>query len=191
MRKFIDNEDYQALIDRSIVVHSIKGVAIALLAFTGARANEILKLTHDSFFLKKSTNGVSVHIKASKNGRDRWIKLPVELYNPIAHVVELLKENETPLFGLISRGTLTIFSAYQRIRRFFIAIQLELFGGQKYTLHSLRHSMAIRALKSGWDIIKVKATLGHKSINATMFYLAEYEQGLVLDNVADLVRSDV
>lgn len=188
MRKNIVNDDYQRLIDRALEDKSVKGLCVALIAFTGARANEILKIDSTSIVM---TDGCAIQIKASKNGQDRWIPLPEELYAPVKGLQEKLLKRSCQMAALIGDCSKSVHNSYELIRLYFIKIQKELFGEQRHTLHSFRHSMAVRALKSGLDIIKVKAILGHRSIQATMFYLREYEQGLVLNEVSRIVRSKI
>lgn len=182
-----------------------KRMAIALIALTGARANEILRLKAESIEIKPkalqgstnpvdSTNPVEakIFIKASKDGRNRWAPIGTTFLAHAKSLKQSLRERDSlTLAALVNSGSLSIDSAYELIRLEFIKLQKELWGSQRYTLHSLRHTIAIKAIKKGLDIVKVKTLLGHRSINTTMIYLREYEESMALDELPSLIPEGV
>lgn len=186
MKKVIVNDQYKELISALISDDSFKGLAVYLLVFTGARSNEILKANYSHIDVSKTS--VKIFIKASKQGNDRWISLPLESYARVLGLREKLKDRGCTLAALINDGSLNPITAYKVIRIYFNKLQSMLFGEILYTLHSLRHTMATRALISGKNIFQVKTILGHRSIESSLVYLREYEQSLVLDDVHLIVQ---
>lgn len=185
---------------------SYKRLAIALIASSGARANEILRLKSTNIVVqpnefRDSTNpidstnpveSVKIFIEASKGSRNRVVPLTGELLARAKSLKSRLSERESlTLAALVNSGSWSVSSAYELIRREFNELQVGLWGCQRYTLHSLRHTIAIKALTRGLDIVKVKTLLGHKSINTTMVYLREYEDTLTLDELPSLVPNGV
>lgn len=176
-----------------------KRLAIALIASSGARANEVLKLKSADFTIKlvDSTNpvdstipveSVEIFVRSSKGGVSRRIPLPMVFLARAKSLKGALDQRESlTLAGLINSGSLSIDSAYELTRLEFNKIQRELWGSERYTLHGLRHTIAIKAIKSGLDIVKVKTLLGHRSINTTMIYLREYAETLALDELPSLI----
>lgn len=192
MKKLIIHRDHQALIDAAISDGSIMGLAAVLVAFTGARSNEILTLDQHSIDIVECASkveSIAIRIKSSKGGVDRSIFLPIELYAPVKVFRDSLKEGGLKFFELIGEGRLSLASCYNEFRIYFNSLQLRLFGEQRHTLHAFRHTLAIKAMKAGHNIIEVKRMLGHRSINTTMHYLAEYEASITLNNIHTLVRS--
>lgn len=167
---------------------SFHGLALALIAFTGARSNEILKLTSQSIEIIDEEN-VRIKIKASKLGKDRSITMPTECYARIKDLLAKMNERGSNLATLINDSSLSFQAAYVSLKQYFYKLQRNLFGVVLYSLHSFRHSIAMRAIQGGWDIVRVKSMLGHKHISSTQRYLAEYELSIDLNNVHKLVRS--
>jgi integrase len=194
-RKNITDADYKALLEYFEGIDTPKALACLLLIYTGARANEILKVTHKSILIEESGGVVTkcaIMIRASKRGKDRIIELPNELLARIKDLSEEMKEQKIPLAGLIVHQhryfQSMIDSAYEQVRQLMQSAQLELFGEQKYTLHSFRHTLAVRAIKEGYNIVQLKTMLGHANIGSTHRYLIEYEESIVLSGVHKLVK---
>lgn len=182
-------------------------LALLLIAYTGARANEVLTITSDDIRLtvtekKHSKNSDSkindnenhsqlerceVFVRASKNGRSRWVTVNSESLGRMKSLKEKLATERVTLGTLVSESGGAKRADYHKLRRYFDSMQIELWGEIRYSLHSFRHTMALSALKKGYDIVKVKAILGHKSINTTMIYLREYEESLVFDDMPNLL----
>ena len=186
MNKNIKDSDYQQLIDGAIMARSHKGLAIALMAFTGARANEVLRMTHKSFTF---TDGIiRAKIKASKRGVDRWIQLPHELLTRVQDLSVVLQQRGCTLAALIGDGSQRIESAYELVRRFFNQLQIDIIGVQKYTMHSWRHTIACLAYKQDKDLTRITIMLGHKSPSSCLHYLTSFNGEDVLNSMHLLVR---
>lgn len=196
MHKFIHEVDHHALITRALsdygneaLSSSIRhrAIALALLAYVGGRSNEALRLTDKSIDIRKDQ--INLFIDASKNGKDRWISLPMLQFATHAKSLrESLSKKSTTLTGLIGSGALSVENGYELCRLYFNRIQTELWGEKRYTMHCLRHTLAILALKQSKDVIYVQTLLGHRSIKATMVYLEAYRASLVLNDVHTLIR---
>ncbi len=187
MYKLIADTEYQRLIDVAVSSTCLKSLAVTLLIFTGARANEILSITTKSIDLRDG-HPLQIKIKASKGGKTRTITLPEDIRARMRLMRDQLGEGSRTLAELINSGSKRIRTAYEILRRYFIDLQMGLWGVSKHTMHSLRHTMATRAFTSGMNIIQVKAILGHASLSSTGHYLAEYENSFVMDKIHTIVR---
>ncbi len=137
------------LSDELIALNSVllkypnRDTALILLALhTGARANELLKITvkdlNDTF--------QSVFIQGSKKSKEREIPVSPEIYDLIkAHIP----------FNISYRRLSQIWDYYKPVNK---------------TFHSLRHTFAINLYKHTKDIKLVQICLGHKSITSTQVY---------------------
>lgn len=192
MRNNIDEIDYEKLINIIIADPSDKALCVTLIACTGARPNEILKMNYESTVLIQSMEHgdvASLRIIASKRSDNREIMLPPDLYVRVKNLRERLKERKCSLAALIGDSAMSVSSNYALIRKYFNRLQVSLFGEQRYTMKSFRHSLAMRALKSGIDITNVQVMMGHRSLTSTEKYLKEYKNSIVLNNVYKLVRN--
>lgn len=188
MKKNIPQQDYRQLLDVLIQSNESKSLAVLLIAYTGARSNEILKLTHKQI---DTINTCAIHIIASKRGVNRWIPLPAHLLAPVKVLRDQLKDRNKALSSLVNSFSDSPTAAYLAISRYFNSLQVELFGEQRYTLHSWRHSLATRAFQKDNDIMAVKTMLGHKSMDATSRYLTEFASSKVLNNIQHLVEEKI
>lgn len=191
MRKNIPNEDYRALLNNIISRNDIRSLAVTLIAYTGCRPNEVLKLKDSSIEIDDEKKQVSIYIKASKRSNNRLIQLPSHLYAPVKVLRDRMKETKKHLALLLGNTSKSINSNYVLLSRHFFSIQAEILGEVRYTLKSWRHALATRALKSGIDIIEVQVMLGHRKIENTISYLQDYKQSIVLNQVHRLVEQDV
>lgn len=189
MKKNIIQQDYRQLLDVLMQSDDAKCISVLLIAYTGARSNEVLKLTHKQ--ISCTPNGVDIHIIASKRGVSRWIPLPAHLLAPIKVLRENLRMSGKPLARMVTDFSDNPITAYRAVSRYFNTLQIELFGEQRYTLHSWRHSLATRAFTNEHDIMAVKTMLGHKSMDATAKYLTEFTGNKVLNKIHQLVEGEV
>lgn len=194
MNKNITDTDIGLIIETLSSDLSMRSLACLLLVYTGARANEVLRL-NESCLTIEMIDGVEtpkVHIYASKRGENRWIPLPPELLARIKDLRGKLQESGGILASLLvqsfSNGQGLIDASYNSCGLYFKSVQVRLFNKVKYTLHAFRHSLAVRAIKSGFDIIEVQAMLGHANINSTYQYLKEYRRSIVLNKVPLLLK---
>lgn len=119
---------------------------------TGARAQEILNITHEDL----NAYDESVFIKGIKGSNDREIPLVSTLFQRLKKHAE---ENPKGLLFPISYDRLyQIWLFYRPIPKKF---------------HSLRHTFAIDLYQKTKDIRLVQVALGHRNITNTMVY-ADY-----------------
>lgn len=130
-------------------------IIIGLLATTGIRIDEALKLTWDDVDL---TTGVLSII--GKGGVARQVITSRE-------VVELLR---TRLAG--SELHCRIFAWSQRTARYYIFQALKPWSTAKQlSPHAIRHTYATELAKSGASAITIAKILGHKHISTTQKYI--------------------
>lgn len=224
--KFINENDLRQIIDlcleresdHSRKVQAIgereKSLCVVLIALTGSRANEVLRLTHESIERDRvrlvDGDGVSVsagkreslvnwkdykiyevdrvriRIKASKRGRDRLIPIDQAFHSRVKSLRERLKARGCSVAGLISDSA-RLKTAYINLWRFFESIQDELWGEVRYTLHSFRHTLALNALADGNHIVHIQKMLGHKSMESTYHYLRTAEDESIMNDIPMLV----
>jgi integrase len=187
----IEVNDYKQLRDVLWLDDSSRGLAIRLILLTGTRPNDILRITHKSFNVVESSGAVSIKIVASKGSNDRVIPLPLDQLARIKVLMHQMKERGKPFSALIGIYSENVENAYHLVRRHFIDIQMKLWGEVRYTLKSFRHALATRAIKAGMDIMQVKAILGHKALSSTAAYLEDYKKSISLNEVQNLVMSDL
>jgi integrase len=159
--------------------------AVRLLRNTGGRLNEVLRLKWTQINLAKKT----VALYASKTERERVVPLSTAM-------VDLLKERKRE--GLASdehvfaRATTNEFD--RQIARACrqagaqAKIAYGRFGGDGFTLHSLRHTYITHLLSNGVDAPTVMQLSGHKSYQSFSVYLHKTDLGekracLILEKV--------
>jgi len=193
MLKNINESDYRQLIDALFLRHDATALTILLIVLTGARSNEIIKITHKSMNIIES-NGVetaTIHVIASKRGVSRWIPMPSKLLRAFKDLRARLRAEKKDIARLINESSMNHRTAYKVLRIYFNNLQLELFGDIKYSIHSARHSLAFRAFAANNNIMQVKTMLGHRDVSATARYLTEYESVSVLNNIQNLVMGNI
>lgn len=128
--------------------HTELALAFYLLAVTGARCQEILKVES----VQLNDHDKSLSIVANKGSSDRTLPLDPDWYDLLAH---------------FSRGRRRIFNFnYTAIRRAWLS-----FRTADLPLHSLRHTRGIRAYEATKDIYLVREVLGHRNIENTLVYV--------------------
>lgn len=132
---------------------------LAAIAHTGARRSEILRLQRTDVDFATGL----LHIKKSKNGRERFIRMSPTL--KIALNERLQKAGESTLF-INERGTkLTSNKELTRLMaKFKTFFPIE----KDWSCHALRHSFAYNFLKKGGQMYQLQAILGHRSIDVTV-----------------------
>lgn len=133
-------------------------VNILVLAKTGARVSEAVKLTKG--------DALRGFADISTKGKTRRIYIPKSLINDISEFIEPLGESETIMRGRF--GSITPRGVSQQLynfsRRFNIPCEV-------MHAHSFRHFFAINFLSRNNDIALLADLLGHSGVNTTMIYL--------------------
>jgi len=128
---------------------------LLMLAFTGARASELLSLrpcdiTQDFIFIRKG-----------KGGKDRSIPLAKTLSGPLKDYIT--RESIRPTGRLFP---------IQRKRLYVIVKQYAMAAGiNDVTPHTLRHFFATTLVERGAQLKAVQELLGHADISTTSIYL--------------------
>lgn len=124
-------------------------------------------------------------------GKGRWAKdralgVTPKIVDPIAEYIDAntLRE-DSPMFlnhSYVSRNTrITTLTISKIVKKYLRAIGI---NSIKVSAHSLRHTAAITALKSGADILAVKSMLGHRKVETTMIYQRAIEEERGRDGTA-------
>ena len=151
--KFLTDKEAKALEKTCLARLDDIGACFILLAhYTGARTSEVLAVRQTDL-----VEG-SVLIRGLKGSLDRELPLPDKLF-------KVLKKLPGPQLFTFHRSTAMRHWAMYR-------------PNPNRSLHSLRHTLALRLYKETKDIRLVKYVLGHKSIHNTMKYADyAYSQG--------------
>jgi integrase/recombinase XerD len=131
-------------------------------------------------------------------GKGRWSKdralgVTDKIVSPIAaYIGEHLLQEDSPMFlnhSYVSKRTrITTVTISKIIKKYLRSIGIDTV---KVSAHSLRHTAAITALKSGADILAVKSMLGHNKVETTMIYQRALEEERGRDGTAIRLMDDV
>lgn len=149
-------------------------VLLLFLARTGARVSEAIGANASDLRLQRGSPQVLLH---GKGRRDRVVPIPRDL---VQSLTELLKERELahhepqPIFVGAHGERLTRFGATHVVRRAAagaksIAPSLD---GKPISPHIFQHSLAMKLLRSGVDLLTIQAWLGHAQVATTHRYAA-------------------
>jgi len=153
---------------------------LQLLYETGARSGEVWQLSWTDFNFEKGT----VSISPEKGGKPRTLKISQKL---IAMLKGLQSWNtEQKPFN----GSLRHFARTFRRQRAKTAEKLKNPRLKKITFHTFRHLKATLLYHATKDLILVKETLGHRSIQSTMIYtqLINFEEDEYICKVARTLK---
>ena len=149
---------------------------LRLLALTGARHSEILKLRWDEVNLERGC----LELEDSKTGR-KTIQLP-----PAARKIlsELLRLNDNPYVIVGAKPGRHLVN----IKDSWAAIRQEA-GLEDVRIHDLRHTFASLGARSGMSLPVIGALLGHTSSQTTQRYAHLSDDPLRA--AADSIGSDI
>ncbi len=148
--KYLENTEFDALQASLLCSVNRNAVMLRLALATGARAQELLNITHADL----SDETESVLIRGLKGSSDREIPLTKDLYAGVKSVAR----QDTRVFNISYSQLVRIWQHYRPCNKKF---------------HCLRHTFAIQLYRKTRDIKLVQVALGHRSINNTMIY-ADY-----------------
>jgi integrase/recombinase XerD len=158
---------------------------INLMVRTGMRCIEVARA--DVRDLKDEEGRWVLYIQ----GKGRWAKdralgVTDKIVSPIAEYITAHElSNDSPLFlnhSYVSKNTrITTLTISKMVKKYLRCIGIDTI---KISAHSLRHTAAITALKSGADILQVKSMLGHKKVETTMIYQRALEEERSKDGTA-------
>jgi integrase len=117
------------------------------LAFSGLRVDEARHVVWNDIDLKKG----SLHVRITKNGKDRWIPLN----NSLRQLLEQMRMDRPKESG--DKTLMQVSECQKSIDR-----AAKLTGTKRITHHDLRHLFATRCIEAGVDIPTVSRWLGHQ-----------------------------
>lgn len=168
----IDMKNYKKLVCGLLKDHDENGfVIISLLAKTGARISEAIRITKADVM-----NGSA---EMFTKGKIRKIIIPESLKKELVVRLSSIKDNETVIQNRKNKAT-TIRNIQFALKRY----------AKKYNIpeqymhpHSFRHFFAINVLKNCKNVSLLADLLGHTNINTTMIYtrMSESQQRHELD----------
>ncbi len=172
-QRALSREEVQKIL-ASVSLHSTNSLMlkrdtamIHLLLFTGLRAGEFVSLRVIDVDMEKHL--ITVRAETSKSKKTRHIPMHPTL---VLHLEEYFKErrkgNYKTEYLFVSSNEdkgLTRHGLKHWVGRL---IKL---SGVKFHLHRFRHSFACNLYKSGANLLKIQALMGHADIKMTMSYL--------------------
>lgn len=133
---------------------------LLLILLTGCRVEECLSVRESDL----TDDGVM--IRGDKGSLDRCFPLPPSVHGRLRRQLTGCVDLGYSFSLGTSRASkrVALHTAFKRACK-------EVCGTDTYTLHSMRHTFAIRAFRKGMDIVLVGSFLGHVSLSSTMRYL--------------------
>jgi len=169
-RSVLSPEEVRHLLDATeetrYVARGIRDRAVlTLLVSTGLRRQEVLDLTlHDIDLV----DGL-VRVRRGKGNRSRVVPLVPEAKSALEDWLEFREScQHTMLFINHMKQPLGIHGLHGLFRRALRRTGIKRSG---ITLHTLRHTFATLALRSGCDLRSLQSVLGHASLETTALYL--------------------
>lgn len=146
-------------------------VAVALAAYAGLRASEVLGLEwryvklepQEEAELEVCQGRVCGHLGTTKSGRRRTVPIQGKLYS-----ILLVHRNNSDGTGFVVKTESG--DGYHKIQGFFRRLKVKA-GISNGGFHALRHTFATKAIQKGIDLPTVKEWMGHSSIETTMLYV--------------------
>ena len=137
---------------------------------SGLRISEVASLNIKNIDLKNKRIKVLV-----KGGKERYVPLPnftlklLKIY--YSRNETIIKKAEGYIFPSKNKKSKQPHLVSDVLAASFRALLIKCNFSYNYTFHTLRHSFATHYIENDGDIWKLKAFLGHSSINTTMIYL--------------------
>ncbi|MFC3320595.1 tyrosine-type recombinase/integrase [Mesorhizobium cantuariense] len=147
---------------------------LLFLARTGARVSEAIGINANDLRVERPHPQVLLH---GKGRRDRVIPIPKDLVRALTTLLGergIALHETRPVFVGAHNEHLTRFGATHIVRRAVAkaaAIRPDL-ADKPISPHIFRHSLAMRLLQSGVDLLTIQAWLGHAQVATTHRYAA-------------------
>jgi integrase/recombinase XerC len=145
--KYLTAEEELAVKESFDETKDDKALALETLYWSGARISEVMNLEAVDLLINNT-----IYIRGLKGSEDREIPMPKDVFKRLEAVL-----TRKGRWGFNVR---TLQRYWGKFRP----------KGCDKSIHSLRHTCAIRIYKQTHDILLVKDFLGHKSITNTMVY---------------------
>jgi len=144
--------------------------AIALAAYAGLRASEVLGLEWSNIDLEKKEIRICQTVvrgelrPTTKSGRPRIIDIQKRLHTILLEHMKMVG-NE----GFVTQTYSG--NGYHKVQGFFSKVMAKAGITRKAGFHALRHAFATRAIQRGVDLLTLKDWMGHSTIETTMRYV--------------------
>ena len=149
-------------------------VFLLFLARTGARVSEATGVNANDLQLERGRPQVLLH---GEGRRDRVVPIPRDLLQSLTNLLSergLTHHEARPIFVGAHNERLTRFGATHIVRRAVSqarSIKPSL-NAKPVSPHIFRHSLAMKLLRSGVDLLTIQAWLGHAQVATTHRYAA-------------------
>ena len=164
---------------------------INLMARTGMRCIEVARANVRDLRLEDDRWIFYIQGKG-RWAKDRALGVTPKIVGPIAEYIGshgLLEDS--PMFlnhaHVSHHSRITTVTISKVVKKYLRSIEIDTV---KISAHSLRHTAAITALKSGADILSVQSMLGHSKIETTMIYQRAIEAERGRDGTAIRLMDD-
>lgn len=171
-------------------LHGKRDKAIfALMVICGLRCIEVARANIGD--LENCGGVMRLHVQGKgRDDKSEAVNVPAGVYKLIREYLEMrgVFEPEEPLFvgwSASNRGGRLNTTALSKIVK--AAMRKAGYDSPRLTAHSLRHTAATTALKSGASLREVQQMLRHKSVAVTQVYLHELDE---LENTATNLNAD-
>jgi len=140
-------------------------VIIEVALGTGLRVSELSNLKVADLYLKKGQN--ALHVRIGKGGKERLVQFGAKLKDQILWYMNYRQSNSLYLFPSKHADQITASGIQQVFKKWASKAGL----ARHYSIHSLRHTYAVRLYKaSGYNLRLVQKQLGHSSVATTQVY---------------------
>jgi site-specific recombinase XerD len=165
---------------------------LAVMLGAGLRAAEAVGLDIGDV-LADQEGGAALHVRQGKGRKDRIVPIQGDVARALRAYLAATGRRlgqEGPLFRAhdraatkLPRGRLTTRAAGYVVERCVTAAGVD---AKRISPHRLRHTFAIRSLRSRHDVIAVQKLLGHASVATTQRYLDHLDLAELRQAVPDL-----
>ena len=145
---------------------------LLFLARTGARVSEATGVNANDLRLERPHPQVLLR---GKGRRDRAVPIPQDLVRSLTALLSergLAHHEPRPVFVGVHNERLTRFGATHIVRRAAAVCTRSSLDGKAVSPHIFRHSLAMKLLRSGVDLLTIQAWLGHAQVATTHRYAA-------------------
>lgn len=176
-QRYLTKDEMISLLTQAKMRGPIPSLTVAMLALTGLRIGELVKVEWCDFYADMEGN-IGLMVKG-KGGKIRQVKIRQDLWQLIIRHREMKglpggidNQDHIPLFCNKQGKAMT-----DRYLRRIVTECAKKAGIKKdVSPHWLRHSNCTLAILGGAPIMQVRADLGHSSINTTMRYMHSVKQ---------------
>lgn len=138
---------------------------VALMYSSGLRIGEVCRLRYEDINRKN----MRIHIRYSKARVDRYAILSATALDILTEYWFKYGRPTGWLFPKQHDSTRPIDTFY--LSRHIHEHERRLGWKERLTCHSFRHAFGTHLYENGYDILTIKALLGHKSLNSTTLYV--------------------